>query len=85
MEPRGDSQSLFLLYLISKAKQVLKKTNEKEGKKQVMKAKCTKCGARYYGWALENLIRRNVENVAAHWNIIDNDLPYIRSARSKTR
>jgi predicted nucleic-acid-binding Zn-ribbon protein len=42
-----------------------------------MKAKCPKCGARYYGWALENPLRRKCRKCGSTLEILDNDLPLI--------
>jgi NAD-dependent SIR2 family protein deacetylase len=39
-----------------------------------MKAICTKCGARYYGWALENPLRRKCRKCGSALEIQDNDL-----------
>jgi rRNA maturation protein Nop10 len=46
-----------------------------EGKIYIMKAKCPKCGARYYGWALENPLRRKCRKCGSTLEILDNDLP----------
>jgi len=40
-----------------------------------MKGICPKCGARYYGWALENPLRRKCRKCGSALEIQDNDLP----------
>jgi predicted nucleic-acid-binding Zn-ribbon protein len=47
-----------------------------------MKAICPKCGARYYGWALENPLRRKCRKCGSTLEILDNDLPLMPPAQS---